>query len=151
MHVAAQNGHVNVIKTLASLGAAVDTAASTGGATPVYIAAAKGHVGVIKTLYKLGADLGRAVLYDGVMHSALEVAEEYDQPTAIELIRGILSKIESECECCGSSTKKLSLCSQCQKVRYCSRECQVKDHKKHRAECKAVAVAITAGAATGTS
>lgn len=51
-----------------------------------------------------------------------------------ECIDTILAKLNSECENCGSSSKRLKICSKCEKVRYCSRECQKKDHKKHKHE-----------------
>ena len=139
VYVAAAKGHVGAIKALAALGASVNTPANDGG-TPVH-AAAMGHVATIKLLYKLGVDLGWYTLSSGEKVSFLDVAEAAHQEAAVELIKSILEKIECECECCGSSTKKLSLCSRCQKVRYCSRECQVKDHKKHRSECKAALAA----------
>jgi len=129
---------VDAIKALAALGASVITPTNIG-VTPILLAANNGHVATIKLLYKLGVDLGCYTLPSGEKVSVLDTAEEADQEAAFELIKSILRKIECECECCGSSTKKLSLCSRCQKVR--SRECQVKDHKKHRSECKATLAA----------
>ena len=107
--IAAQNGHVDAIKTLAALGASVNTPENDGG-TPVFIAALRGHVDAIKTwaallLYKLGADLGCCAFFSGEKWSVLDVAEAADQQAAVELIKSILRKIESECECCGSSTQ----------------------------------------------
>jgi ankyrin repeat protein len=52
MVVAAQNGHVDIIKTLVDLGANVNTPANDG-TTPVYVATQNGHVDVIKTLVDL--------------------------------------------------------------------------------------------------
>ena len=40
------------------------------------------------------------------------------------------------CEFCGNRLKVLMKCVACQKVSYCSKDCQVKDWKTHKAECK---------------
>ena len=124
IYIAAQNGHTGAIRLLAARGASVD-ASGTNGGSPALIAAIKGHAGVIKTLYKLGADM-----------AAFREHASYTHDAAAQCVLKILLKMESECECCGISTKKMSLCARCQKVRYCSRECQVKDHKRHRSECR---------------
>ena len=42
------------------------------------------------------------------------------------------------CEKCGSRLKILSKCSGCRTVSYCSRECQRRDWKKHKVQCKQV-------------
>jgi len=39
------------------------------------------------------------------------------------------------CRACGKEGKALSVCSRCKKVKYCSRECQVKDWKRHKKDC----------------
>jgi hypothetical protein len=54
--VAAQEGHVGVIRELAEHGADLNTS-NNNGATPVYVAAQNGHVGVIRELAEHGADL----------------------------------------------------------------------------------------------
>ena len=69
----------------------------------------------------------------------LGAARAHDNPAAVACIEKILSKMHSECECCGCSTKKLMLCSACKKVRYCSVDCQKKDRKVHKDECKKAA------------
>jgi hypothetical protein len=42
---------------------------------------------------------------------------------------------ENECLSCGKETKKLLKCSKCKIVKYCSRECQKIDWKKHKKKC----------------
>jgi len=42
----------------------------------------------------------------------------------------------SFCHMCSSTEKKLSWCSRCHAVAYCSRDCQVKDWKTHKEYCK---------------
>jgi hypothetical protein len=66
-----------------------------------------------------------------------QIAQEYENTEAMQLIDKILTKLTNNCELCGSSSKRLKVCSKCEKVRYCSRECQVQDHKKHKKECHA--------------
>jgi hypothetical protein len=39
------------------------------------------------------------------------------------------------CRSCGVAPEKLMACSSCKKVRYCSRECQKADWKRHKEEC----------------
>ena len=119
--IVAPHGHVDAIKALTALGASVNTPANDGY-TPVLVASQCGHVAAIKLLYKLGADFGCYTFPSGQKCSVLDVAEAADQQAAVDLIKGILS-------------------SRCQKVRYCSLECQVKDHKKHRSECIATQAA----------
>jgi ankyrin repeat protein len=130
VYMAAQEGHVDVIKLLVGLGANVNTPADDG-ATPVLVAAQEGHVDVIKVLYKLGADMAPT----SYKCTALNVANDWDHAEAVVLIEKILNKMTSECAFCGCSTKRLSKCGKCEKVRYCSRDCQVKDHKNHKKEC----------------
>jgi MoaA/NifB/PqqE/SkfB family radical SAM enzyme len=79
--------------------------------------------------------------------SAVEVAKRRGNLEAVALINSILAKIESECEFCGCSTKRLARCGRCQKVYYCSRECQAQDNKKHKSDCKAAASALAAAGA----
>jgi ankyrin repeat protein len=53
LYVAAEFGHVDVVKRLVQAGADLEAPFQTG-ATPLYIAAYKGHADVSKTLVKLG-------------------------------------------------------------------------------------------------
>jgi ankyrin repeat protein len=55
LHIAALQGHFEVVEALALLGADVNVQLSAG-ATPVHIAAQEGHWEVVKTLVSLGAD-----------------------------------------------------------------------------------------------
>jgi ankyrin repeat protein len=128
--VAVLFGHVGVIKALAELGADVNTPNQTG-ITPVLAAAHFGHVGAIKLLYKLGADMKPT----SFVSSITEVAQEDNRTEALQLIVKIHNKLINECEFCGCSSKRLKVCSKCEKVRYCSRECQVQDYKTHKNEC----------------
>ena len=59
LHVAAQNGHVEVIEVLIDGGADPNQAAN-GGFTPLWIASLKGHVDVVRKLMEKGADAHKA-------------------------------------------------------------------------------------------
>eukprot|EP00617_Octactis_speculum_P026289 CAMPEP_0185756606 /NCGR_PEP_ID=MMETSP1174-20130828/15023_1 /TAXON_ID=35687 /ORGANISM="Dictyocha speculum, Strain CCMP1381" /LENGTH=174 /DNA_ID=CAMNT_0028435633 /DNA_START=77 /DNA_END=601 /DNA_ORIENTATION=+ len=127
MYIAAHQGHVDAIKALAELGADVNES-QKNGATPVLIAAHQGHMDAIKLVYKLGADMKPDCRW-----SATYLARAIDHIEAVKRIEKIRQKLTSECEFCGSSSKRLK--KWCEIVRYCSRECQVKDYKKHKNEC----------------
>ena len=52
-----------------------------------------------------------------------------------EANRATSSEVEGSCKVCGvKGTKK---CGKCMAAIYCSRDCQIKDWKKHKNECKA--------------
>lgn len=42
---------------------------------------------------------------------------------------------QGRCRACGKQGGSLSLCGKCKSVRYCSKECQVKDWKVHKKSC----------------
>ena len=58
LYIAAQNGHLNVVKYLVKKGADVNK--TTHGNTPFIAAAARGHLDVVKYLVKKGADVNKA-------------------------------------------------------------------------------------------
>jgi uncharacterized ferredoxin-like protein len=68
--------------------------------------------------------------FEAAKYIALNLARAHDHAEAVILIEKTLSKMTNECDLCG-----LKVCSRCEKVRYCSRDCQVKDYKKHKKEC----------------
>lgn len=130
---AAEGGHLDVIRVLVvELGADVN-AADHHGLTPVMQAAYKGLTKVIKLLYKLGADMNPHRLF-----SLTKVAQNDNHVDAVECIEKIMNKLTSECEFCGCSSKRLKLCGRCEKVRYCSSDCQKQDYKKHKKDCHAM-------------
>ena len=126
--MAAENGYVEVIRALAEHGADLNTP-NQDGVSPVLVAANEGHSDVIKLLYKLGADMKPHFKW-----SMKDLAEKNDQAEAVQCIDRILAKLTNECECCGRSSKRLKKCSKCEKVRYCSLDCQKQDHQKHKHE-----------------
>lgn len=69
---------------------------------------------------------------------AIPFNEEVIDPAEIPNMGNPATRIE-RCRSCGKPEGQtgvtLKKCSRCQKVKYCSGECQKKDWKKHRAEC----------------
>lgn len=56
LHLACENGYVDVVKCLIEKGNANVNVLGLGGCTPLYAAAVFGHIGVIKYLLQKGAD-----------------------------------------------------------------------------------------------
>ena len=56
LHIAAQNGHLGVVKALLSAGAEKD-ARRADGVTPLFIAACHGHSDIVKALIEAGAEV----------------------------------------------------------------------------------------------
>jgi hypothetical protein len=44
--------------------------------------------------------------------------------------------VDRSCKLCGNHTSKMYHCSICTSVSYCSKECQEKDWKDHKTQCK---------------
>ena len=59
LYIAAQNGHLDVVRHLVEVGADKDQALNSG-ATPLYIAAQNGHLDVVRHLVEVGADKDQA-------------------------------------------------------------------------------------------
>jgi hypothetical protein len=114
---------------LVEYGANVNTPREDG-CTPVLMAAQNGHHDTIKLLYKLGADMNPP----SSDYSIAALANNHTK--SLQLIGKILKKIGKECACCGSSSKRVKLCSKCRKVSYCSRQCQLQDYKQHKKDCR---------------
>ena len=60
LFIAAQNGHLDVVRHLVEVGADKDKARDDG-ATPLYIAAENGHLDVVRHLVEVGADKDKAL------------------------------------------------------------------------------------------
>jgi ankyrin repeat protein len=130
VYVAANHGHLDVVKTLVKFGADLNTP-TNDGSTPVLGAAQEGHADVIKLLYKRGANMKP----DSTSLSIKQLAQKKNHTQAVEMIDKILNKLTNKkCDYCGSSSYRLKVCSMCWKGRYCSRQCQVQDYKKHKKE-----------------
>ncbi|KAL4071259.1 hypothetical protein V8B97DRAFT_1962113 [Scleroderma yunnanense] len=47
----------------------------------------------------------------------------------------VTEPVSTGCRTCGDEGKALSACGRCKKVKYCSKECQVQDWKRHKKDC----------------
>ena len=59
LYIAAENGHLDVVRHLVEVGADKDQA-SNQRATPLFIAALNGHLDVVRHLVEVGADKDQA-------------------------------------------------------------------------------------------
>lgn len=70
---------------------------------------------------------------------AVPFVEEVVDTSTFDQIKGKVA-VKDRCRSCGKTSMKhggaLKKCSRCQEVQYCSVECQKKDWKTHRMECK---------------
>lgn len=85
IHLAAEEGHADMIKCLLSHGADVNS--TTGGAnriTPLYMAAAKGRVSAVETLIAAGADINAC---DSAKKTPLTWAVESEQQNTADILR----------------------------------------------------------------
>lgn len=128
--LATKHGNLEIIRTLVEHGADLNTKNLHDGFTAVLTAAFNGHDKAVNLLYKLGANMVDDEL------SLRDIAQSSGKSKVIEIVNQIMEKLNSECEFCGSSSKRLKVCSRCKDVRYCSRDCQVQDYKKHKKKCK---------------
>jgi ankyrin repeat protein len=156
---AAMVGHADVIKVLFDLGADLNAIGKVGF-PPVIVAARAGHTHVVKMLWKLGADMspdlpssasataGTSALSPyspetqdligmGLDTIASRTAAAFGHGDTLDFIQKAIGKMKliGGCDFCGSSTMKLNKCSRCKNARYCSRDCQTKDYKKHKKDC----------------
>ena len=60
MYIAAQEGHVEVVRLLLEAGADCNKARTDTGATPLQVAVEKGHVNVVRLLKEAGACQGQS-------------------------------------------------------------------------------------------
>ncbi len=90
LFVAAQEGHLEVVRTLLKYKASVDLALSSG-ATPLGIAAQNGHAGIVRELLEHGAQVD-PLSGEGV--SPLLLAAQYDQVEAAELLLAAGAKVD---------------------------------------------------------
>ena len=82
LHIAAFEGHGDVVSRLLAAGASVDKA-TTAGSTPLYIAAEKGHTAVAAALIHARADVNAAV-DDGT--TPLHWAAHWNDMATVELL-----------------------------------------------------------------
>jgi len=65
LFLAAQNGHLEVVRELVKAGARVDSARVDIGAVPLTVSAERGHIEVVRCLIEAGANVNHARSNDG--------------------------------------------------------------------------------------
>jgi ankyrin repeat protein len=163
LHIAAQVGHLTVVRYLVKEVGVDVFQAMEDGATPLFVAASYGHLDVVRCLVKeFGADVNKT-REDGL--TALMLAARYEREdvvaflikyganiqdsshvfgTAADISREYIGpneqtqSIEARAHCAnfgcdGAGVKK---CAGCLKVYYCARECQLAHWQAHKAECR---------------
>lgn len=85
VHLAAKNGHANLIKLLAEFEASVNVADQWSAWTPVFYAAFQGHIDCLQQLLDAGADItirdesGHTALYYAVLEGKSECAKRLQE------------------------------------------------------------------------
>ena len=85
LHLAAQSGHLGVVRLLREMGADLNKA-DDDGATPLFVAAQNGRHEVARLLVEMGADLNKARAHDGL--TALEASLKHPAATTELLALG---------------------------------------------------------------
>jgi ankyrin repeat protein len=142
LFIAAKNGHLDVVQYLADQGASVHVRATKCEVTPMIAASFHGHMRMMKLLQSLGADIEHATK-DYV--SPLSLSNLTHNTKVIKYTQKLISKKTAVCQSCQTVASpqgpRLKLCSGCESVRYCSRQCQLDHYKEHKSECKKVRAA----------
>ena len=167
MHLAAQEGHLTVMRFLVEdLGAGVNIATHIGtaasrGTTALYLAASQGLLDAVKCLVKLGADLNQAlengstplIIASHERHAELVTwlvkagANMYLAATISELVDASAEqtaylKAKAHCSSPGCLGEGKQKCQGCFQVRYCGEQCQLAHWPAHKADCKRVRAEI---------
>jgi len=102
---------------------------------------------------------------EGLMSFALQaecdvlsfLARSFKRRRRLEVIASETERKSNTTPCCNLESCRVTVglmkCSACKKVWYCSKECQKKDRKRHKVECRVIAIDIgsTASAASTTA
>lgn len=85
------------------------------------------------------AKAGVFYLVEGAPEAKTEVSASTHSPSMQEEKQeaktSSMSPVEKSCNACGSREEPLKTCSRCKITRYCSKECQKSDWKKHKGSC----------------
>jgi ankyrin repeat protein len=81
LHMASQQGHVDVVRVLLEQGADINKA-KNNGCTPLFMASQDGHVDVVRVLLEQGADITKT--WDN--KTPLQIAREENHPEIIHLL-----------------------------------------------------------------
>jgi hypothetical protein len=109
-----------------------------GGWTAIHIAARTGTPDFCKILIAAGADLRLREFVGGM--DARGAARQYwpDKPALADLLDpdGVREAVAApHCASCQRTDGKLSACSRCHAVRYCSSQCQNQHWREHKRSC----------------
>ena len=157
LYMAAQHGHAGCCQILLEHGAAPDlyTRCTALKHSPLETATVHGAVGTVKLLKEAmekyteggGADAEHGGKGEESSDEYDEYEEGYDtsifEQNMIERLHLETMKISNNCSNCSlkhssfeTEVPPFKKCSKCQRVYYCSRECQIKHWKrKHKQEC----------------
>jgi len=85
LHMAADEGHVEVVRLLIAAGAGVDARTRIGGYTPLHLASGGAHLSVVRALLDAGADPGVVTTTTGVtpLHMAASARNGHDVALAL--------------------------------------------------------------------
>jgi ankyrin repeat protein len=134
LHAAAQNGHLEIVRRLILGGADVNKPRSDSGATPLAVASQIGHYNIVLILLKGGAvetTCSASLLSEITGDSASAGCE--DRLASRLRISRLLARWR--CAMCDKSLRKEKTCAQCQRVSYCSKECQREHWDRHKPAC----------------
>jgi hypothetical protein len=97
------------------------------GTTPMHFAIKHGNIDAIRLLFVVGADMVPPAAAE--VRSYVDYTRPCNQLEAMECVQDIISNelTGEQCILCGCLTKRLGTCVACEKVQYCSAECQTQD------------------------
>ena len=130
IHIAAEEGHLPVVRFLVNSGGADENAVNHQGITALHVAARENRTSVTKFLVRKGADQGASASHAAVRGTALEASQSGGATEAAAYLE------RKRCAVCGvrGYTKR---CARCGAVEYCSTECQKAHWREHKPECVA--------------
>ena len=130
MYVAAQFGHLDVVKLLVRVGKADVNNKNENGSTPLHVAMNQGHTHVVKFLIRKGAqDTEFTRLDTGETMDVDDIANYMGDRSLTDCVTSM------RCSVCDALCKP-KMCKGCWEVGYCSSACQKRDWPEHKQVCK---------------
>lgn len=135
LFIAAKRGHVEMIKLLRQLGGNIDLPSRKDGVCPLLAAVQGRHKQAVRMLYRMGAQKG-VTSSKGYLVFPQSLQATHGSVTDAVFFSDVLREVTRRCDLCHmTSPKALGTCRRCERVHYCSRECQRKAHATHKKEC----------------
>ncbi len=138
LHIAAEVGNVDIVAALIKAGANLEVVNSFG-VTALHLAITKRHGRVIEKLAKAGSNVDAPFPLHLPLHGSI-TARDMVGVACPEDVATVLQR--SVCQKCGVGRKeavergnKIQKCGRCQRVGYCSKECQQSDWAAHKQVC----------------